>query len=191
MPVRIPQRPLLPVSVLVFLFILMTVPITIIALERYNSFLLTFVLYVEFLLVIASVIYFLTGRRRRSDYGPKYSFNSEGILVNKHLVFPWTEVKAVYFSKLTERFALTHLSTGNNRVSMRALGMVPSRGGELIPVYRTYSYGNIEVFSHIGGRPSVVIRCRPSLSKARRLFRKMENYSASLNPDINFHLNSR
>ncbi len=190
MTARIRQKPLMPLSVIAFLIIIASVALTVLALESYNSFLLTLILYLEIILVLAALIYFATGRRTESDYGAKYSFNREGILVNKHLVFPWAEIKTIHFRKSTERFNLTHLSSGNNRASIRALGMVPSRNGKLEPVYRTYSYGNIEVFEDLGTRPSVTIKCQPSYFRARRIFRKMQRYSSSVNPGISFNIQS-
>ncbi len=191
MPVRIPRKHLLPRSVVAFLAVLVAVALTILTLERYRSFALTLILYTELLILVSTVIYFTTGRHTDSDSGAKYSFNSEGILVNKHLVYPWTDIKSIYFRKLGQRFTLTQFSTGNTRAALRQLGIVPSRKGDLVPIYRTYHYGTIEVFTNIGSRPSVTIKCLPSFSRARRLFRKMEKYSSGLNPHINFHIEAK
>lgn len=154
---------------------------------EFQSLALILLIYMEFLLLIITA-YLMNIRRSDSYYGVKYYFNGEGILVNKHLVYPWTEVKSVFFRKLTERFTLKQFSAGNSRLSLRELDNVPTRNGKLVPIYRTFSYGNIEVFSDFGRRLSVIIKCPPSYFKARRMFSKMKKYSASLNPSINFHI---
>lgn len=191
MSVRIPQKHLLPRPVLAFVVILLIVAMTILTLEKYQSFALTLTLYTEFLVLFSVIIFLLTGRHLDSDSGIKYSFNNEGILVNKHLVYPWSDIKNIYFRKTGQRLALNQFSTGNTRAAIRQLGIVPSRKGELLPIYHTYRYGTIEIFTQIGSRPSVTIKCLPSFSRARRLFRKMERYSSGLNPGINFHIETK
>lgn len=191
MSVRIRRRSLLAPPVLAFLVILMSVVITIIYLENYRSLFLTFILYAEFVSLLILMAYILSGRSNDSDSGVKYSFNSEGILVNRHLVYPWAEVESVLFRKYTNRFRVTQLSSGNSRFALRELGNVPSRNGSLIPVYRTYSYGTIEVYSNMGSKPSVIIKCPPYFLTARRMFRKMGKYSVKLNPNINFHIQTQ
>lgn len=188
MAVRIPRKSFFTPPVLAFFIVLIMTVVSFILLEKYDSLFLILMLYAEILSLIGLTISFLAGRRGDSGPGVKYSFNSGGILANKHLVYPWTEIKSVSFRKLAERYALPQYSSGNSRIALREIGNVPSKNGKLIPIYRTFNYGIIEVHSDFGSRASVVIKCSPSYLRAGRMIRKMQKYAETKNPSINFHL---
>lgn len=126
----------------------------------------------------------LIPRNNSSDYWKKYSFNSAGILVNGHLVYPWTDVRGLSFSMRVDRRDQNVAETW----SLRTISSVPSRNGRLVPIYRTFNYGALEVFSHLSTKPSLVVKCPRSFSTATRLFRKMKEFSNETNPNINFRI---
>lgn len=147
--------------------------VTLRVIEVYQYFILNLLFYVELLILLIVLISPVATMGKEKDFGNSYSFDGSGIYVNGHLVYPWAEIKRVVYTRNSDKFEIYP----SGSISPRMLSAVPSKGGKLADVTRTFTYGVLEVFTGIGSKPAVSIKTTKSLLRSRRMFASMKEYA--------------